>query len=138
MIKRIPLVHQAGVLKSYFPDSKIVRFGEMEIRWTHAVKPSPLSATYTLHLRYKVGSGADIYVLSPSPLKLAKGKTKLPHVYSTPKQKLCLYYPEAKEWAPSMYYAKSLIPWACEWLVHYELWLATGDWKGGGIEHHDE
>ena len=25
--------------------------------------------------------------------------------------------------------------WAIEWLYHYELWLITGDWLGGGTVH---
>jgi hypothetical protein len=34
-----------------------------------------------------------------------------------------------------LYYVQSLIPWACEWLCHYELWVSTGIWHGGGIDH---
>src|SRR5690606_39815126 len=59
-------------------------------------------------------------------------KKLLPHVYSTPKQQLCLYYPKEKEWNTGMYYVHTLIPWACEWLCHYELWVSTGIWHGGG------
>jgi hypothetical protein len=29
--------------------------------------------------------------------------------------------------------AKTIIPWIYDWLFHYEIWLATGDWTGGGI-----
>ena len=29
--------------------------------------------------------------------------------------------------------AETIIPWASEWLLHYEIWLATGEWQGGGI-----
>ena len=79
-----------------------------------------------------------IYVVDPLPLSLASGKHLLPHVYSTPKQQLCLYYPKDKEWDSSMFYVQSLIPWACEWLVHYEVWVATGEWLGGGISHEAE
>ena len=42
------------------------------------------------------------------------------------------------EWNSSMYYVKTLIPWACEWLMHYECWVATGAWHGGGIHHETE
>ena len=136
--RQIPLIHQAGALKSYFPDSKITRKGDDEIRWTHTVKPTPLSASYSLLLHYKKGKGASVYVVSPKPLPLAKGKTRLPHVYNHKEQKLCLHYPKANEWNTSMYYVKSLIPWACEWLMHYEIWVGIGEWKGGGIEHNEE
>lgn len=32
--------------------------------------------------------------------------------------------------------ADTIIPWTVEWLYFYELWLATGEWLGGG-EHPD-
>lgn len=131
----MPLIRQAGVLVSYFPDSTISRNGDLELMWTGSVTPSPLSATYKLHLHYQKGKGVKIYVLEPKPLPLAPNKVALPHVYNTAEQELCLYYPKIREWTPEMLYARTLIPWACEWLLHYEIWVATGEWKGGGIEH---
>ena len=32
-----------------------------------------------------------------------------------------------------MYLAETILPWASEWLAHYEGWLYTGEWKGGGV-----
>ncbi len=130
-MSKLPLIHQAGALKSYFPGSEIHRRGNHELTWVGSVTPSPLSATYTLKLHYKDFS-AKVYVIAPKPLQFAKGEKLLPHVYSTPEQQLCLYYPDYNEWDTSMYYVKTLIPWACEWLVHYECWVATGTWHGGG------
>ena len=31
-----------------------------------------------------------------------------------------------------MLLADTIVPWAAEWLMHYELWLVTGEWTGGG------
>jgi hypothetical protein len=28
--------------------------------------------------------------------------------------------------------ADTIVPWTAEWLVHYEIWLMTGEWYGGG------
>lgn len=137
-MNRLPLIHQAGALKSYFPDSHIRQKGNYELFWKHSVKPSPLSNSYELLLHYNSNKGINMYVLKPKPLQLYKGKISLPHVYNTEKQQLCLYYPKDKEWNPSMYYVQTIIPWACEWLVHYELWLSTGVWHGGGISHENE
>jgi hypothetical protein len=33
-----------------------------------------------------------------------------------------------------MLIATSIVPWASEWLLHYEIWRATGTWTGGGHE----
>ncbi len=137
-MNRKSLLIQEGSLKSYFPDSLIKRKGEKELIWVGDVIPSPLSASYKLKLHYRYNEGAKVYVLEPKPLALAKGKSLLPHVYSTPEQRLCLYYPKDNEWNTGMFYVHTLIPWACEWLCHYELWVSTGTWHGGGIHHETE
>jgi len=137
-MSRKSLLTQEGTLKSYFPSSQVKRKGESELTWIGVVTPSPLSSTYTLKLHYKYNEGAKVYVVEPKPLQLAEGKTVLPHVYSTPEQRLCLYYPKDKEWDTGMLYVHTLIPWACEWLCHYELWVCTGTWHGGGIHHETE
>ncbi|MCA6381208.1 MAG: hypothetical protein IM606_17480 [Cytophagales bacterium] len=137
-MSRISLMVQEGTLKSFFPGTKVTRKGETELTWVGSVTPTPLSPSYTLRLNYKYKKGAEVFVIDPSPLKLAEGKVVLPHVYSTPKQQLCLYYPQENEWDTSMLYVKTLIPWACEWLFHYELWVCTGTWHGGGIHHEAE
>jgi hypothetical protein len=46
---------------------------------------------------------------------------------------LCLYYRKAQEWNNQLYIADTIIPWTSEWLLHYEFWLASGDWHGRGI-----
>lgn len=131
---RISLLQQEGALKSYFPESKIIRKGEKELIWVHTITPKPLSDMYKIKLHYRQAEGIEMYVLEPK-LILARGKFLLPHVYSTPKQQLCLYDPNGNEWHPGMFYVRSIIPWASEWLYHYEIWAGSGEWHGGGIEH---
>ena len=125
MANRISLIHQEGALRSYFPMSKIVRNGEDELIWIGEITPTPLSMNYKIKLHYRRGQYINVYVLDPV-LKLAAGETVLPHVYSTPKQQLCLFYPKGKEWNSSMFYVKTLIPWTSEWLYHYEVWVGSG------------
>jgi len=45
--------------------------------------------------------------------------------------RLCLYYHYEYD-VTRMLLADTVIPWASEWLLHYEIWLATGTWHGGG------
>ncbi|GAB3967002.1 hypothetical protein GCM10027615_15560 [Plantactinospora veratri] len=54
-----------------------------------------------------------------------------PHVY--PADELCLYYPGG--WKQNMLLSTTVVPWTAEWLMHYELWLVTGRWSGGGHTH---
>jgi hypothetical protein len=102
----------------------------------HDIMPTPISEKYRVKLYYKRGDSPKIYVLDA--LKLAPGKTELPHVYSTEEQRLCLYYPKYREWTPEKYFVQTIIPWTSEWLYHYEIWVVTGEWHGGGIEHDTE
>ncbi|MCW3486069.1 hypothetical protein [Chitinophaga nivalis] len=137
MKSRISLIHQAGSLRSYFPESTITRSGETSLTWIGNLRPTALSNIYQVKLKYTVWEPPKVYVLAPK-LQLAPNCIRLPHVYSTTEQQLCLYYPEYREWHQGMYYVKTLIPWASDWLYYYELWLPNGEWFGGGINHHGD
>lgn len=132
--KPFPIGAQAGLLKSMFPDSTVVTSMDKSLTWTHTLRPSPLGDEYRIKMEYVIGLSPKVYVLSPTPLTLARGAKKLPHVYDQKKQRLCLYYPDGKQWNSSMPLAKTIVWWAYEWLYHYEIWLGTDDdWKGGGV-----
>lgn len=130
--QEISLVVQAHMLQSYFPDSKYSIGGNILV-WKGYLTPSELSPTYLIKVVYQREKHPDVYVLEPKPLMLAEGKTKLEHVYDTKKQHLCLYRKSAKEWNESKLIANTIIPWTSEWLFHYEIWVTTGVWHGGGI-----
>jgi hypothetical protein len=46
---------------------------------------------------------------------------------------LCLYLPWNNEWGGHRYLSETVLPWASEWLVHYEAWLYTSEWQGRGV-----
>ena len=48
---------------------------------------------------------------------------------------ICLY--RHREFTKDKFLANTIIPWTVEWLYFYEIWLATGEWCGGG-EHPGE
>jgi len=95
--------------------------------WRGQIRPSPLSCEYTVEMRYRPGTRPVVRVVEPTLLKL-EGKG-LPHVY--PKDELCVYFP--RDWDGTTFLTDTVIPWVSEWLFHYEVWLATGQWCGGGI-----
>lgn len=133
-VKGMTIVAQAGVLKSMYPESTVTTFRDKTLIWRHTLQPSPLGAEYVVKMEYTLGERPKFYVVNPMPLELARGAKKLPHVYDQKKQRLCLYYPDGKQWNESMPLAKTLVLWAYEWLYHYEIWLGTDDdWKGGGV-----
>ncbi|ASL09434.1 hypothetical protein [Mycobacterium intracellulare] len=92
-----------------------------------SIRPSPVSQVYTVRILQQHGGRPQVTVIDP-PLQLYPGATSLPHVY--PDDELCLYYPG--QWKPKMLLSTTIVPWTAEWLMHYELWLATGQWSGGG------
>lgn len=124
---------QAAKLKAHFPNAKLI-FNHNQLVWTGSLKPSPLSPSYIVKVSYVRGKHPNVYVKEPR-LKFATGNTCLPHVYNTSKQWLCIYHRKSKEWNRSMALIDTVFPWTCEWLLHYEIWLITGSWRGGGIDH---
>lgn len=132
-IKPIPIAIQTLNIKKMFPGTKVLNQRDQLLTWTHTLTPSPLGDKYDIKLVYHITNSPKIYVTSPNPLVLATDKTRLPHCYDQKLQHLCLYYPDGTEWNKSMLLASTVIPWAYEWLFHYEIWLGTGEWTGGGV-----
>jgi hypothetical protein len=97
--------------------------------WSGKLRPSPLSEEYAISLTYQLSSKPVVFV--PSLVQQWRGKARPPHLY--PDNSLCLYYPAAREWRRDMLLADTILPWTAEWLLHYEVWVATGNWTGGGI-----
>jgi hypothetical protein len=102
-----------------------IRRGELDCLMP--IQPSPASQTYTLRLRYRHGRRPRVTVVDPQ-LARHPDTRALPHIY--PGDELCLYYPG--QWRHDMLLATTILPWTAEWLIHYELWLITGTWTGGG------
>lgn len=93
------------------------------------VRPSELSREYVIQIRYRVRKSPEITVVRPKLQDRGDGKP-LPHIYPGPK--LCVYHPRYEDWTGADLIGQTIIPWVSEWLHFYELWLATGEWLGGG------
>lgn len=118
---------QALALRAAFPDAKL-RLRPTGLTWVGKLQPTALSIVYTVRIEYVVGKSPRVTVLDP-PLEPPPGD-RLRHVY--PGDRLCLHYPE--QWNGHMLIARTIVPWASEWLLHHELFRATGEWLGGGHE----
>jgi hypothetical protein len=102
--------------------------------WAIPLQPTPISVTYRVVVDYQAGQQPHLYVAEPE-LAVRPGE-ELPHTYKE-NGSLCLYFGQTEFSARRDFIADVLIPWASEWLLHYELWLVTGQWCGGGIEHRE-
>jgi hypothetical protein len=103
------------------------------MRATIHLQPTSLSDVYRIRVEYSLETNPKVFVEEPA-LQDRDGQ-RPPHVYRD--KSLCLYLPGAREWDDSMYVCDTILPWASEWLLHYEIWLATGEWHGGGVHPGD-
>jgi hypothetical protein len=100
--------------------------------WRYSATPSPLSRDYDIRIEFKQGGRPEIFVDTPDLHALAEGR-RIPHLYQQKPPRLCLYLPKACEWQSWMRFDQTIVPWAALWLFYFEEWLASDDWKGGGM-----
>lgn len=108
---------------------------------------TPISKTYTIritYLAYNVFDGfvlgnpiESVVVLDPPVGRDPRGTgERAQHVYYWDRHpdfpRLCLHDPLATDWNWNMPIAESLIPFAIDWLLWHEDWVATGLWRGKG------
>ena len=105
-----------------------------QLLWSGKIKPTALSKEYTVVLLYIVGESPKVWVIGNALEKL--DDVNFPHKFDIDSKKnmvqICLY--RYAEFNSTVLLADTIIPWTVEWLYFYELWLATGEWFGGG-EH---
>ncbi len=127
------VAHQLLDLQRLYPQGA-GRLVKGRLIWRCDLRPSAFSREYFAEIDYRLGRFPTTRILKPVPRELAGG-CKPPHVYADPGDPLCLFYAAAREWNSSMLIARTIVPWTCEWLFHFEAWLFTGEWDGGGISH---
>ncbi len=93
--------------------------------------PNELCATYRVLITLSGGDYPEVRVVTPS-LKSREEGVLIPHMYE--QERLCLYLPGSGEWTRANPIAMTIVPWTSLWLYFYEVWRATGEWLGGGVE----
>ncbi len=126
--RTLALIREARLLDKHFPHGKTTLKAGI-LRWTGELQPSEVSRRYYVNLRYAPQRDPSVFVRRPKLVIDADGH--LPHIYSN--GSLCLHEPG--QWSPGDPIAETILPWTCEWLLHYEFWLATGEWCGSGGNH---
>lgn len=121
---------QAFALRQIMPDGRAtIRNGGLN--WVGTVQPGDECSTYELQIVLRPRRLPTARVLSPTLKPNPDGL--LPHVYND--GTLCLH--QEGEWRSNMLLARTVLPWASEWLFYYELWLASGTWYGDGPDRLD-
>jgi hypothetical protein len=122
----LTVTQQAVGIATDWPDQPRPTVRRNTLRWNGTLQPSAVSPAYRVSLVYRLTGPPLVHVLDP-PLDPGH-RDALPHVYED--DRLCLVTPG--EWNGTMQIAKTVLPWAAEWLFHYEAWRTTDRWVGGG------
>lgn len=102
------------------------------LTWRYSASPFPLSRDYTVRIEFWPTGKLQIFVDSPDLHALSGGR-RIPHLYQQQPPRLCLYLPRTYEWQSWMRIDQTIVPWTALWLFYFEEWLASDEWKGGGI-----
>jgi hypothetical protein len=121
----LSMAQQALGLRSVLPNADVV-LKPHSLRWTGQVQPSDLSRAYAIRIDYERRHYPVVRVLAPDLVATEAGF--LPHTYDD--GTLCLH--DVGQWNEAMLIVDTIIPWTAEWLLHYEMWVATGEWFGDG------
>ncbi len=108
----------------------VLRSGRLS--WRYSATPSPVGRDYDVRLEFVQGARPETFVDEPDLQVLAGGR-RIPHLYQQRPPKLCLYLPKTYEWQAWMRLDLTIVPWTALWLFYFEEWLASDDWKGGGM-----
>lgn len=124
----LPLAQQIGRMANTHSGFRM-RFNRGRVNWTGDLRPSALSETYTVQISYVLRKRPAVRVLRPQ-LTIRESARRIPHTFSD--GTVCLHL--NCDWSPRAFIAETIVPWLSLWLLHYEVWHATGEWKGGGHE----
>lgn len=120
-------VMQKLLIEKHFPLFRC-RFANRRLICMGNITPTEGCATYSIEIRYLCGGIPEVRIISP---RIQWNKDI--HMYRN--GTLCLYYPPESPWKPTSNLHQTIIPWAAEWLVFYELFLLKGLWLGKAAPH---
>ena len=120
--KRIPALKQAFVVCSRFDTFNFKVYRPNHVLIKGVLQPTSFSPKYTIEINYKFGKYPIVKIIEPEIIEFT------PHTFS--KNKICTFYPSTENWSSTQYLSETLIPWICDWINYYELYLVTGEWHG--------
>lgn len=122
---------QIASMKSKYPQFNITYPTHSSMKVVGFLQPTSRSVLYNFELKYNLTGNPRTKIISPVLQRNSKGED-IPHIY--PGEYLCLYQPKYCEFTRADFLSDTIIPWTSMWLYHYEVWLMTDEWLGGG-EH---
>jgi len=129
---------QINRMQGRWPDFRLTNGGNASISWVGPLRG--FQQPYSIWVIWSFRTLGTPYVrLIDPPLKPREGARyeAIPHLmYCEDKPELsalCLFDPDGHEWEPTMLIADTTIPWAADWIKHYEFWHYDGIWRGKSV-----
>jgi hypothetical protein len=128
---RIILNREKKLIESHYEFLKC-KIKQNKLVCTGKLKPTAFSKEYSIKLVYNGLDAPRVYVVDPEI-------EYHDDIHMFPKEKnLCLYHSETDDFYWN--YKKhnvydTIIPWALEWFVYYELYQITGKWEHPFVQH---
>jgi hypothetical protein len=93
------------------------------------IRGNALTARYRVRIECRLGYRPRAFILDPLP---QRRYPKQPVIHTNgADNEPCLFTPD-RDWHPDMQIGETIVPWLMEWIVFYEAWRVTGEWRGGG------
>lgn len=133
--KKVTIAIQKHNIKRKFKDLIVKDISKMDINMLLKIQPHINSKEYIVWLKYESLNRKPKVYLETGQLNINE-KQDIPHKYGIKEMngkeyvELCLFH--KNEWDSTMNISDTIIPWTCEWLYFYEIWVITGKWCGGG------
>ncbi|SMX50738.1 hypothetical protein [Maliponia aquimaris] len=127
---------QAERMREVWPGLKpLTVFSDGRIAWIGPVRGFQMSYKVSVVWNPAETIPPLVFVRQPTIApRPGTGWIDIPHLLYDPESPeasaLCLFDPEQNEWRSSMWISDTIVPWASEWLHHYELWHFDGVWRG--------
>src|SRR6267142_5931751 len=135
---------QDAEIRRLFPDFRLTAHADWIGVWEGPLRPA--SKTYRIRIVYFRRTFFDgwslsnpyvtVHVVDPLIGEFMLDGDILPHVYWNDRvpmwPALCLWDPAEMYWDPEMTIATTIIPWTSEWLLFFEYWQITGEFRGPG------
>jgi hypothetical protein len=136
---------QDAAIRRDFPDFELKAKADWIGVWEGPVKPA--GKTYRIRIVYFRKTIFDGWTLAnpyvtvhvvdpPIGAEAVKEEHLLPHIYWNDRNpewpSLCLWDPKEMFWTPEQMIATTILPWTAEWLLFFEYWQITGEFRGPG------
>lgn len=125
--KHLVILLERRLLKKHFPflkfqikDGKLFCYGHFQ--------PTEYSPTFNYRVEWEPGCPPKVFPINP---QISYDDDI--HMYAD--GSLCLYYPKDFVYSIKSHIHETIIPWAHEWFVFYELYQIKGRWLHPYVEH---